>query len=580
MKQAAALDPAQSAFRLPRLRFGGIPIAILFVLIVFLTAYPTLLVLVSSFRVSRPGDPAVWGLSSWVQAFGDASVLRALANTFMLAILRITLATVLSIVFAWIVTRTDTPFRGAIEFVLWLGFFLPQLPMVLGWIMLLDPQFGLLNVALKQVLHLSAMPFSIYSFGGIVWAQLAFSTSIRFLLITPAFRTMDAVLEEASRVSGATTFTTLRRVTVPVLAPAILASFALGFIRSLQSFETEMVLGIPVNIYVFSTKIYDFIHWSPPKYGAATALSSVFLLAIFVMVWLQRIGLRNRQFTTVSGKGFSTRPTRLGRWRWVTLGCCLLWIAVMILLPLAFLIMGTFMRLFGFFNVQHVWTLRHWRSAFDDPVFLGSLRNTLALGIGAGLGGALLCSLISYVVIRVRFAGRGLMDFLSWLPWSLPGVLLGLAMLWAFVGVPGLRLLYGTIWLLILAILIAQMPLGTQIFKASLQQVSHDLEESAWASGASRLRTVRSVLAPLLMPTSVTVALIIFIEAVRDIPTIVFLVSSGSRTLSILMLDYIAAAELEKAVVLGVFITALILLAAGVGRLFLGMRLAPVSRAG
>ena len=568
------------AARWPRLPLTWVLLGLLLAGVVFLTAYPTALVLINSFRVSKPGEPAVWGLSGWVEAFADASVVRALGNTFLLASIRIALATVLSIVFAWIVTRTDTPFRGGIEFMLWLGFFFPQLPMVLGWIMLLDPQFGLLNAAFKQLLHLSAMPFSIYSFGGIVWAQLAFSTSIRFLLITPAFRAMDAALEEAGRVSGATMLTTLRRVTVPVLMPAVLASFALGFIRSLQSFETEMVLGIPVNIYVFSTKIWDLIHWEPPKYGPATALSSVFLLGIFLMVWLQRMALRNRQFTTVSGKSYSVRRVRLGHWRWLTLGFSLSWIAVMILLPLAFLIMGTFMRLFGFFDVDHAWTLQHWQSAFDDPVFLGSLRNTLVLGVGAGLGGAALTTLLSYAIIRARFAGRGLLDFLAWLPWALPGVLLGLAMLWAFVGVPGLRLLYGTIWLLILAIVIAQMPLGTQVLKASMRQIGQDLEESAWTNGASRPRAVRSVLLPLLLPASVTVALIIFIEALRDIPTIVFLVSSGSRTLSILMLDYIAAAELEKAVVLGVFITVLIVIAAGIGRLFLGSRLAPGSHAG
>jgi iron(III) transport system permease protein len=535
-------------------------------------AYPVALVFVKSFAVNPPGKPSAWGLEGWVAAFNDRHLPWALANTFFLAFLRIIITTVLAIFFAWVVTRTDTPLKGTIEFTLWLGFFLPLLPMTMGWILLLDPHYGLANKFFMRVFHLSQAPFNVFSYWGIIWCHLAFSTSVRFLLMTPAFKTMDAALEEAARTSGSNNLGVLLRVTIPVLAPAILASTALGLIKSLESFEVELVLGIPAGIYVLPTKIWDFIHWEPPLYGRATALCSVFLLVIFALIWVHRALLHGRQYTTITGRGYVVRPFSLGRWRWATCAFCLLYIFVMIFLPLATLLMGTFMELFGNFDLEKPWTSRHWATAFSDPVFLRSLINTLVMGIGAALFGTVFYALVSYFIVRTRFVGRGFIDFLSWLPWALPGVLISLALLWAVLGSGDLvKLIYGTTFVLILAITIKEMPLGTQIIKASVLQISNELEEASWASGASWFSSFRRILLPLLKPTLIAVGLIVFISAVRDIPTVIFLSTYQSRTLSLLMLDYIAGANMEKAAVLGLFIVFLIFILLLAGRL-LGLR--------
>ena len=186
--------------------------------------------------------------------------------------------------------------------------------------------------------------------------------------------------------------------------------------------------------------------------------------------------------------------------------------------------------------------------------------------------GTLFYALVSYFIVRTRFAGRGLVDLLSWLPWALPGVLISLALLWAVLGTGDLvRLIYGTIFLLILAIVIKEMPLGTQIIKAGIMQISYELEEASLALGASWVAGFRRILLPLLKPTLVAVGLIVFISAVRDIPTVIFLSTYQSRTLSLLMLDYLAAANMEKAAVLGVFLVLLIFLLIFVGWL-LGLR--------
>jgi len=180
----------------PRLSWTSIILLPLFGVVLLVTAYPVALIFLKSFALSRPGQPTVWGLQGWISAFGDRALLPVLANTFSLATVRIAITTVLALFFAWVVARTDTPFKGAIEFALWLGFFLPLLPMTMGWILLLDSHYGLLNKALVKVLNLSAAPFNVFSYWGIIWCHLAFSTSVRFLLLTPAFRAMDAVLEE------------------------------------------------------------------------------------------------------------------------------------------------------------------------------------------------------------------------------------------------------------------------------------------------------------------------------------------------------------------------------------------------
>jgi iron(III) transport system permease protein len=244
----------------------------------------------------------------------------------------------------------------------------------------------------------------------------------------------------------------------------------------------------------------------------------------------------------------------------------------MIGLPLATLMMGTFMEVFGHFDLEKTWTTRHWTGIFTDVLFIRSLKNTIVLGLSAAIVGTLVYALISYAIVRTRLPGRRLIDVLSWLPWALPGVLISLALLWAVLGSgDAVKLIYGTVFLLGLAIVIKEMPLGTQIIKAAVQQISPELEEASNTSGANWFEYFRRILLPLLKPTMVSVAIIVFISAARDIPTVIFLSTHETRTLSLLMLDHIADANQEKAAVLGVFVVFLILALLLIGRL-LGFR--------
>ncbi|MFQ5850053.1 MAG: ABC transporter permease [Candidatus Binatia bacterium] len=550
-------------------RFNGSPLlmSLLLGLVAFLVLTPLLLMIFNSLQISKPGEPVVYGLQGWQEIFTSAGMLVAIYNTFSLAITRQLIALVLGIFLAWLLARTDIPMGGWLEFMFWLSFFLPALPVTMGWILLLDPKFGLLNQWLLKLPFVHEPPFDIYSFWGVIWAHLAATTlGIKVMLLTPAFRNMDAVLEESSRISGASPLGTLVRIIAPLMLPAIMVTTILGLVRSLEAFEIELLLGVPIGLHVYSTKIHELVISEPPDFPPAMALGTAFLVILLILVVLQRLVIRRRFYTTVTGRGFSRRLTPLGRWKYPAFAMVLLLALVITVVPTIFLVMGTFMKLFGFFNIPEPWTLDNWRGVLKDPVVFRSLWNTILIGLGAGGVGILLYSLIAYIIVKTRFAGRGLLDFLSWLPWSIPGILLGIALLWTFLGTKVFLPLYGTIYIMIVAMVIKSMPFGTQLIKSIMLQLGSELEEASRISGASWIYTYRRILLPLLFPALLTVGLVVFISAARDISTVVLLATGRSRTLSLLMLDFATEAEFERATVVAVIIVALVVVSALIAR--------------
>ncbi|MCZ6622168.1 MAG: iron ABC transporter permease, partial [Deltaproteobacteria bacterium] len=491
-------------------------------LVAFLVLTPLLMMILNSFQVSQPGEPVVYGLQGWQEVVTSAGMLAPIYNTFSLAITRQVIALVLGIFLAWLLARTDIPMRGGLEFMFWLSFFLPALPVTMGWILLLDPNYGLLNQWLLKLPFVHEPPFNIYSFWGIIWAHLTATTiGIKVMLLTPAFRNMDAVLEESSRISGASALGTLVRIITPVMTPAILVTTVLGIIRSLESFEIELLLGVPIGLHVYSTKIHELVITEPPEFPPAMALGTAFLGILLLLVILQRMVIGRKSYTTVTGRGFSYRPTPLGRWKYPAFALVLLLAITITIVPITLLVMGTFMKLFGFFHIPEPWTLDNWRQVLSDPVVFRSLWNTIFVGLGAGGIGIILYALIAYVIVKTRFAARGLLDLLSWLPWSIPGILLGIALLWTFLGTKVFLPLYGTIYILIIAMVIKNMPFGTQLIKSVLLQLGSELEEASRIPGASWFYTYRRILFPLLFPALLTVGLVVFISAARDIGTVV-----------------------------------------------------------
>lgn len=537
--------------------------------------YPLLLLITYSVQDGVPGDAFRFTWDGWRAALNEPDMLESVVNSVKLLLAIQTIALPTAIVIAWLLARTDMPGRNALEFMFWIAFFLPTLSVTLGWILCLDPQYGVFNKLAMMLPFVDEPPFNIYSFWGIVWAHLGTNAiAVKVMLLTPGFRNMDAALEEAARISGASRAVTLFKVVVPIMTPAILVVLLMVMIRSMQSLEIELVLGPPFHFYVYGTKLYGLVAQEPPQFASASALATIGLVLIMPLIVLQRWLISRRQYTTVTGR-VQVQPTALGPWRYVAFGFVLLVVIVLTAIPLAFLAIATFMKLFGFFEIAQPWTWQHWAAVLQDDIFLRSLGNTLLMSFGAAFLGIVLFSLIAYFTVRSRYRGRALLDFLSWLPFAIPGLLLGIGLLYVFLGHEIFHPLYGSIWLLIIATVASHMTLGTQIIKSNMIQLGAELEEAARVLGASWWTTYWRIVLPIVVPVLILVGVVVFVTAARDIATVALLSTNATRTLALLQLDYMVDGRYEIAAVVSVIIVAVSTGVALVARMFglqIGMR--------
>ncbi|MFM2129652.1 MAG: hypothetical protein RL477_1198 [Pseudomonadota bacterium] len=514
----------------------------------FLVLYPVVLIVFYSFSSAETGADFVFGMDAWQKALREPAMFGTIVNTIKLLLAINLISFPIAVAIAWVLARTDIPWRGGLEFMFWISFFLPSLSVTLGWIMCLDPEYGLLN---KLVLFLfpfvEKAPFDIYSFWGIVWAHLgANSIAVKVMLLTPTFRNIDSSLEEASRVAGAGRLGTLARIVVPAMMPALIAILLMAMIRAMQSFEIEMVLGPAFQFYVYSTKVYTLIAQEPPEFGPASALATLGLAAILPLIFAQRWITTRRQYTTLTGK-LQTQPVRLGPWRIPVFVAVLTVVALLTVVPLIFVGLASTMKLFGFFNVPDPYTLEHWTTILGDEVFEQSVINTLGISLGAGVFSVVLFSLVAYFTVRTQFRARALLDFVSWLPFAVPGILFGVGLLFVFLESPLFRPLYGTVWLLILATVVSSMTLGTQIIKSNMMQLGNELEEASRIAGATWWHTFTRVVLPIMVPVLLLVGVMNFISAARDIASIALVATAETKTLALLQLDYMVEGRYEAA---------------------------------
>ena len=530
--------------------------AVVLIALGYLLIWPVLLLLINSFNAASDWfvEPRIWGVKHWINAFQRPGLLSSLGNSLLVWSLTVSVSFPVGVAIAWLLARTKIPFSHTLEFLFWVSYMVPSLPTTIAWITLLDPDIGMINIALKKLFQLDQGPFNIFSVPGIVWANLmGHGISIKVMLLTPAFRNMDSTLEEAARVGGASNLRTLFKVTLPLMISPMMMVFALQLLRVFQSFETEYLLGMPFGFFVYSTKIFTLIRNQIPNYGEATVLASLTLLMIALIIPLQRWILERRRYTTITG---SFRPglIDLGRWNYVTFGAIALLLALLTAGPLAILVLGSFMQRIGYFVLGY--TLDHWRFVLSDPVFVKALRTTLILAITAAVLSPLMFSVLAYILVRTRLPGRGALDLMIWSGGAGPGILAGLGLLWVFIGTPGLNFLFGTIWALIIVVLLQGKTTGVNIMKGVLVQVGADMEEAARVSGAGWIRTYVRIWLPLLMPTLMLLAVMNFVSAAGATSSIILLASRDTMTLSLMALELssVAISNREAASIISIFI--------------------------
>jgi iron(III) transport system permease protein len=552
-----------------RFRVDGLTIlyVILLVFVAFIVLYPIVLLAINSFNTAPFGRGWTWGIENWQRSFTQPRIASALTNTVTLSITRQVIAILIGVTIAWLLARTNLPGRNWLEMGFWFALLLPHLPILMGWILLLDGHYGVLVNAIRAIPGFSGFQFEIFSWWGIVVAHLVINLiPLKVFLLTPAFRNIDGALEEAARAHGASTFRSLFQIVFPLVTPAILFTALLGVIRSMQSFEIELILGGAASIDVYSTLIYREIQQSPPRYGSATALAMIVLVAMTPFIVMQQGFIARRSYQTVSGK-FQARLYDLGKMRWPVFGVVAGLLTFILVLPTAFMVLSSFMKVFGVFTIPEPWTLGNWNRILTDPLLLKAIGNTLIIGIGATLVAISLFTTIAYVSLRSKFFGRRLLDFLTWLPSTIPGIVTSLGLLWLFLSTPIFRSLYGTIWILIIAMGISGITIGTQLIRSALMQLGTELEEASWAAGAGWTLTMRRVLMPLMAPTIAIVGLQSFAAAVSAVSLIALLGSAANKPLSLLQLEYLDTGLFEPASAIGIVIFLLAVVAAVTARI-------------
>jgi iron(III) transport system permease protein len=538
-------------------RIGAL--VLLVAILAFLSIYPLSMLLYGSLHSTPPGVAGTFNLDGYQQVLTRQSLITLL-NTVGISLAKTIPSLILAVLLAWILARTDTPFRGALEVLVTLPFFIPPILTAMAWGMLGNPQVGLLNQLYQWLTGSSSSPINVYSYGGVVWHMMQYSVPFLFLLIVDAFRAMDPSLEEAARMCGATRLRTFRTITLQLMLPALTGAAILSFIRGIENFESPLFFGSPAGIRVITTDIYDSINQSsPPQYQYATAVSFVILTLLFLIVLLQWKLLRGRSFTTVSGKGYSPAVMKLGRWRWATFAFCALFFVVTVVLPIGQLLIGSFFKFFGFYQWDTL-TLEHYQAVFGSNEFWRGFGNTMLLGLMGATLTMVLGGAVAYISVRTRWRGRSLIDAMAWLPWMMPGIVLGLGFLWGFALLPHAIPIYGTIWALLLAYISLGTPLSVRVMSSAYSQLSYDIEECSRVHGASWLQTMHRIVIALVWPSFAVGWVLVFFGIMRELSASVLLYSVGSEVLSVVLLKLWVNGNAEQVSVIGLMMMVLVML--------------------
>jgi iron(III) transport system permease protein len=532
--------------RWPQLRSHALPLlGVLFT--IWLIVVPLFTLLVFSFRLGTPWQPGAFTFEHYLRAYSDPQVYTMFANTAVLAAVSTAFSLIIAVFFAFLTERTDMPFRNVAWGLMLVPMAVPGILFAISWIFLLSPKIGLINIWLRELLGLvgievSEGPFNIYSLAGMIFLEGIRGVTTIFLIVVGAFRAMDPSLEEAARVSGASNRTSFFRIFMPLLTPALFAAGMYSFMTHLEALEIPIVIGFPAGIYVFPTYIYFAAQrFMPPQYGLSAALGASFLLvSILLVYWYRRVVNQAGRFATITGKGYRPRVISLGKWRYPAFGAFVLYFTLTIAAPTLILLWRSLVR----FYVTPSWsalsqvTLKNYWEVFAEEQIILALVNTLVVGLATATLTMVLCLVIAWVVVRSKFKGRALLDGLTFLPHAIPGVTIGIALIYLYLNPPLNYLpLYGTIWIIVLGLTVGYIAFGSRAMNGAVTQIHSELEEAGKVSGASWGTIMRRIILPLLLPAFVSGWIWVASHSLRSFSVPLILSSKRSIVLSVVMWD-------------------------------------------
>jgi iron(III) transport system permease protein len=504
-------------------------------LILFLIVAPIGFLVWGSFRTGSIGQKGTtFTLDNWGYALGPEG-LRLLGSSALLGAVTAAISLVLGVAIAWLVVRTNMPGRRVLGGMMIVPLLFSPLMTTLAWIGLADPHAGLLNALFAN--WFGGQPaFNIYSFPGVVMILVLHLTPYVYVAVRPALRAVSSDLEDASRILGVGTAGTVRRVTFPLIMPAILSSGFLVFVLAAEDFSVPSILGRNANFLTIPYAIYGAFARFPPQAGRGSALGLLLTLLVvigmIVYLWVLR---RQSKYVAVTGKGARAQITALPAWgRWLGALMVSLYLFLAVLLPYLMLIIGSFSR---FFSITHLGldllTLDNYMQLFQSNQFWSALQSTLILVAGAGVIAIAIGVFAAWTSVRGKGRARRLIDYAVTLPVLVPGVAMGLGMLWAYIYIP--TGLYGTLGILMVAYITRYMGHGSRIATSSLLQLSPEFEEAAYTLGRSRLQAFATITLRMLAPSLVAGGILIVIFSSLEVPASVMLYTGNSMPLSVLI---------------------------------------------
>lgn len=506
-----------------------------FTIIAVLVLLPLAALIYGSFRTSQPGQPSDWTLANYASLF-TRGALGVLANTLVIAALAAVTSTLGGAVMAWIVCRTDFKHKTLATVLLSLTFYFPGFILAMAWVILGSPG-GLLN-GLFGLLGLEGK-LSLYNRTGIIWVMTLHILPFVFLNLRAPLMSIDSSLEEAAKMAGASAWRVISRITLPLTIFPMLSSFLLTFIMAAEQFAIPALLGLPGQVYVLATQLYIFVQTPPPQYGLASAVGLVLSALTGLSILLQRKLVSRTDVTAITGKSYRPTLIPLGKTKWLANLIVMGYLLLALGLPALVLVYTSSLK-FLTLDLKHaVFTWRNYQYVLSSPTSTRALWNTLYVSAGGAVIGLVLGTFNAYFLHKVKPRGYRLLDFLSSLPFGIPGIVIGLGFLWGYIQTP----IYGTVWLLVMSYVTRYLPFATETVSGQLVQLDKSLEEAAWSCGSTRLGGLRRVVLPLLWPSLQSGWFLLFMAFFREISSALLVYTAKTKMISIQIWTFFEAAS-------------------------------------
>ena len=539
------------------IRYLRNPQNLLFLALLCVVAYftigPLLMLAYGSLHSSPPGVPGKFTFAHYILIYSDPRTFRLLWVTLYYSFFASLISFGMGAFLAWVVERTDAPLRTLISQLSLAPMFLPSVLVTLSWVFLLGPDTGLINNWLGALLG-PDYRLNVYSLWGMIWVKGTVDIPLVYLWLSPSLKSMDPNLEEAGYASGASGLQVLKDISLPMLAPALLATWLITFILSIEDLAVPIFIGLPARVLVFASEIYLASSSPPTNVNVASTYAALLLVISLIGILLYRKATSaSEKYAVVSGKAYRPRSLELGRSKWLVTGLALAILVLTVGLPVLLMLWNSFMPFAQTPTLKglNLLTSGNYMDVFRSSLLVRSLKNSVLLGLTTGVVVMMVSSVIAWMVIRTKVRFREAVDFLAFLPIAIPGVVVGISLIWVYLTLP--IPIYATKWILLVAYFTRFIPYGVRLSYVGQSQIHPELEEASAASGAGWLQTFRRITLVLLAPTMFAGIAYVLVRAFRELPASILLAHSGSEVFSVAVYSLWEVGALPRLAALGIF---------------------------